>query len=71
MPPLPEIVDCNQKLIILSICMQWKYLLPVGLILVNAITQFANLPEELAPGQAAPGAPQRVTGPGAGGPRRR
>jgi hypothetical protein len=52
--------------------MQWMYIIPFGLILVNAITSIANMPEEPAGGQGAAPAgavPQRIAG--AGGARRR
>lgn len=50
----------------------WMYIVPAGLILVNAITQMANLPEEGAPGQGTAGVQQqRVGGPAGGGARRR
>jgi hypothetical protein len=50
----------------------WMYIIPFGLILVNAITSIANMPEEPAGGQGAAPAgavPQRIAG--AGGARRR
>lgn len=31
---------------------QWMYLIPLGLIVMNAITQAMNMPEEQATGQA-------------------
>ncbi|KAI8032296.1 hypothetical protein LOK49_LG01G00045 [Camellia lanceoleosa] len=31
----------------------WMYLVPLGLIVMNAITQAANMPEEQASGQSA------------------
>ncbi|CAM6110307.1 unnamed protein product [Calypogeia fissa] len=49
----------------------WMYVVPIALILVNAVTQFANLPEEGAPAQGAAGTQARVGGPGGGGARRR
>lgn len=33
--------------------LQWMYLIPLGLIVMNAITQAMNLPEEQAGGQVA------------------
>ncbi len=63
------------KLLILvtgGFVMQWMYIIPFGLILVNAITSIANMPEEPAGGQGAAPAgavPQRIAG--AGGARRR
>ncbi|KAL3698806.1 hypothetical protein R1sor_012882 [Riccia sorocarpa] len=48
----------------------WMYMIPLGLIVLNAISQVANLPEEGAPGQGPPGAQQRLPA-GGGGPRRR
>ncbi|KAG6545065.1 hypothetical protein Mapa_013761 [Marchantia paleacea] len=49
----------------------WMYILPIGLIVLNAISQVANIAEEGAPGQGPPGAaPQRLA-PGGAGPRRR
>ncbi|OAY32254.1 hypothetical protein MANES_13G003500v8 [Manihot esculenta] len=43
----------------------WMYLIPLGLIVMNAITQAMNLPEEQAAGQAGaqPGAVQRGPSP--------
>ncbi|CAL1352878.1 unnamed protein product [Linum trigynum] len=44
----------------------WMYVIPLGLIVMNAVTQAMNMPEEQAPGQpgggapAAPGAVQRA-----------
>lgn len=35
-------------------CMyQWMYLIPLGLIVMNAVTQAMNMPEEQAAGQSA------------------
>uniref|UniRef100_A0A7N0U3F5 ER membrane protein complex subunit 10 n=1 Tax=Kalanchoe fedtschenkoi TaxID=63787 RepID=A0A7N0U3F5_KALFE len=45
----------------------WMYIIPLGLVVMNAFTQAMNLPEEGAPGQ--PGAVQRTAAPAA--PRRR
>jgi len=53
--------------------MQWMYILPFGLIVINAITSITNMPDEPASGQAgaapAGAVPQRISG--AGGARRR
>lgn len=39
---------------------QWMYLIPLGLVVMNAVTQAMNMPEEQAAGQ--PGAqPQQTT----------
>lgn len=35
---------------------QWMYLIPLGLIVMNAMTQAMNMPEEGAGGQGQPGA---------------
>lgn len=48
----------------------WMYLVPLGLIVMNAVTQAMNMPEEQAAGQASPGqasmqAPQRISNSGA------
>lgn len=32
---------------------QWMYLIPLGLIVMNAVTQAMNMPEEQAAGQSA------------------
>ncbi|KAL2645410.1 hypothetical protein R1flu_012997 [Riccia fluitans] len=48
----------------------WMYIIPIGLIVLNAVSQVANMPEEGAPGQGPPGAPQRLAA-GGGAPRRR
>lgn len=47
----------------------WMYLVPLGLIVMNAVTQAMNIPEEQAAGQAPVGqtstqAPQRITNSG-------
>jgi hypothetical protein len=51
----------------------WMYILPFGLIVINAITSITNMPDEPASGQAgaapAGAVPQRISG--AGGARRR
>jgi len=41
--------------------LQWMYLVPLGLIVMNAVTQAMNMPEEQAAGQA----PQRISNSGA------
>jgi len=55
---------------------QWMYLIPLGLIVMNAVTQAMNMPEEQPGGQ--PGAPAQQQagsavqrGPSAGAVRRR
>lgn len=37
----------------MSCIYQWMYLIPLGLVVMNAITQAMNMPEEQAGGQAA------------------
>ena len=47
--------------------LQWMYIVPFGLVVVNAITQIANMPEDPPAGQSgtAPAAPvQRIAGSG-------
>lgn len=63
---------CQKLMLILfALVLQWMYILPIGLIVLNAISQVANIAEEGAPGQGPPGAaPQRLA-PGGAGPRRR
>lgn len=39
-----------------SRCLQWMYIIPLGLIVMNAVTAAANIPEEQAAGQGQPGA---------------
>lgn len=34
-----------------SVYVQWMYLIPLGLIVMNAVTQALNMPEEQATGQ--------------------
>lgn len=36
--------------------LQWMYIIPLGLIVMNAVTAAANIPEEQAAGQGQPGA---------------
>ncbi|GMI73066.1 hypothetical protein like AT1G65270 [Hibiscus trionum] len=43
----------------------WMYLIPLGLIVMNAVTQAMNMPEEQATGQGQPGAVQRGPSPAA------
>ena len=38
------------------VVLQWMYIIPLGLIVMNAVTAAANIPEEQAAGQGQPGA---------------
>lgn len=48
----------------LSLYLQWMYLIPIGLILMNAMTQAMNMPEEQATGQPGPTGQQAISGRG-------
>lgn len=48
----------------LSLYLQWMYLIPLGLILMNAMTQAMNMPEEQATGQPGPPGQQAISGRG-------
>lgn len=52
--------------------MQWMYLIPLGLIVMNTVTQAMNMPEEQAGGQSGTQAQQTVAqrGPNAAARRR-
>ncbi|MBA0580081.1 hypothetical protein Gorai_022315, partial [Gossypium raimondii] len=46
-----EVVQPAESLMIKFDAYQWMYLIPLGLIVMNAITQAMNMPEEQATGQ--------------------
>lgn len=54
-------------------CVQWMYIVPFGFIVINALTQLANMPEEGQAGQGGPAitAPTQRTGGSGGGRTRR
>jgi hypothetical protein len=57
-------------ILVIRVLMQWMYILPFGLIVINAITSITNMPDEPASGQAgaapAGAVPQRISGAGGG-----
>ena len=50
----------NLYLFVFRSVFQWMYLIPLGLIVMNAVTQAMNMPEEQASGQ--PGSQTQQTG---------